>query len=387
MLTDWNGLMIAAMARAGRVLDCDDSRAAATRAADFVLRELRTADGKLLKRWRQGQAGLPAHLEDYAFLVWGLLELHQATRDPRWLREAVALNQRMIDDFSDDKSGGFFMTAEGGEKLIVRSKKLYGGAIPSGNAVAALNLLRLARLTGDTTLEERHEKLLRGFAGEIGRHPSAFPQLLQSIDFAAGPSHEIVITGQPGADDTTAMLRALDQRFLPNAVVVFRPAGEAPPITDLAPYTRDQRAARRQGHRLRLPQLRLQQADHLDRGDARHAEVVRHGPMPARNGDAPPNIRQASTKLQDGRDRWQAGTVAAGTAFRTVRRLTGRISHPIRIDLAAPLHPFLQTINPRRTPRKGVPAPPLTPPARFSTARFSAARFSRTCRSASTFMK
>jgi len=240
VLTDWNGLMIAAMARAGRVLDSAEYRSAATHAAEFVLRELRGADGRLLKRWRQGQAGLPAHLEDHAFLVWGLLELHQATQDPQWLRGAVMLNRRMIDDFSDHDGGGFFMTAADGETLIVRSRKLHGGAIPSGNAVAALNLLRLARLTGDTSLEERHDQLLRAFAAEIRRHPSAFPQLLQSLDFAAGPAHEIVITGQPGADDTRAMLRALNQRFLPNTVVVFRPPGEAPPITALAPHTRDQ---------------------------------------------------------------------------------------------------------------------------------------------------
>ena len=96
--------------------------------------------------------------------------------------------------------------------------------------------------TGDTSLEEQHEKLMRGFATEVGRHPSAFPQLLQSVVFAAGPSHEIVITGKPGAEDTKAMLRALDQLFLPNAVVIFRPDEEAPPITDLVPYTREQRA-------------------------------------------------------------------------------------------------------------------------------------------------
>jgi len=242
VLTDWNGLMIAALARAGRVLDSDEYRTAATRAAEFALKELRTKDGKLLKRWRQGQAGLPAHLEDYAFFVWGLLELHQTTHDPRWLREAITLNRLMLAEFSDEKNGGFFMTAKGGEKLIVRSKKLYGGAIPSGNAVAALNLLRLSRLTGDPSLEQQHEKLMRGFATEVGRHPSAFPQLLQSVVFAAGPSHEIVITGKPGAEDTKAMLRALDQFFLPNAVVIFRPDEEAPPITDLVPYTREQRA-------------------------------------------------------------------------------------------------------------------------------------------------
>jgi uncharacterized protein YyaL (SSP411 family) len=242
VLTDWNGLMIAAMARAGRVLDSDDYRTAATRAAEFVLKELRTKDGKLLKRWRQGQAGLPAHLEDYAFLVWGLLELQQATHDPHWLREAIALNRLMIAEFSDEKNGGFFMTAKGGEKLIVRSKKLYGGAIPSGNSVAALNLLRLSRLTGDTSLEEQHEKLMRGFSAEVARHPSAFPQLLQSVFFAAGPSHEVVIVGKPAAGDTKAMLTALNRYFLPNTVAIFRPDEDNPAICELAPYTREQRA-------------------------------------------------------------------------------------------------------------------------------------------------
>jgi uncharacterized protein YyaL (SSP411 family) len=238
--------MIAALAKAGQALDEPAYTAAAERAAGFVLRELRGPDGRLLKRWRNGAAGLAAHLEDYAFLTWGLIDLYEATFKVEYLREALALNDATLEHFWDEAGGGgFFMTADDSEQLLVRAKKSYGGAIPSGNAVAALNLLRLSRLTGNTEYQDRYDELLRAFSGDISRSPSAFPQFLIAIDFATGPSKEIVVAGKAGGDDVARMLAAIRRPFLPNKVIVLRPdtdVGATPPVSELAPYTREQKS-------------------------------------------------------------------------------------------------------------------------------------------------
>jgi len=240
VLTDWNGLMIAALARGGRVLDDPTYTDAARRAADFCLETLRDDHGLLLKRYRGGDAGLPAHLDDYAFLVWGLIELYESSFEVRYLAEAVALTDEMLARFWDERGGGLYLTAWDGEALLMRSKAFYDGAIPAGNSVAALNLLRLARLTGQTDYERRAEQILTATAGAVRRSPDGFTALLAAADFALGPSYEVVIAGRAGADDTTAMLSALRRPFLPNKVVVFRPENGAGDIAGLAPYTEAQ---------------------------------------------------------------------------------------------------------------------------------------------------
>ena len=152
ILTDWNGLMIAALAKAGNVLDNQKYTAAAAKAADFILQNLTDDKGRLLKRYRKGKAGLSAHLNDYAFMVWGLLELYQATFEIKYLKDAIELNQQMLSHFWDEENGGLYMTADDSEKLLVRSKTIYDGAIPSGNSVAVFNLLRLGHMTGNRTI-------------------------------------------------------------------------------------------------------------------------------------------------------------------------------------------------------------------------------------------
>jgi uncharacterized protein YyaL (SSP411 family) len=178
VLTDWNGLMIAALARAAQVLDAGEYREAAVRAADFALSTLRRPDGRLVKRFRAGQAGLTAHLEDYAFLVWGLLDLYEATFELRYLQAAVELTGALDTHFWDEKSGGYFMTADDSEELLVRTKTIYGGAIPSGNAVASLNLVRLHRMTGDVRYADRLDALLKAFGSQIAEAPYLFPLLV-----------------------------------------------------------------------------------------------------------------------------------------------------------------------------------------------------------------
>jgi len=242
ILTDWNGLMIAAFAKGAQVFDSQEYRDAATNAADFALTTLRNDDGRLLKRYRQGEAGLAAHLEDYAFLTWGLIDLYEATFAPQYMTAAVELTDAMIEHFWDEEEGGFYMTADDSEELLLRTKKLYGGAIPSGNAVAACNLTRLHRITANEDYQTRFVDLLKAYGTEVNRSPSQFPQVMIALDFYYGPSKEIVIAGDPEAEDTQAMLAAIRKPFLPNKVVLVRPEGDSPEITKLAPYTASQMA-------------------------------------------------------------------------------------------------------------------------------------------------
>ena len=239
ILTDWNGLMIAALAKAGEVLEESKYVAAAKKAADFVLNHLRSKDGRLLKRYRRGKAGLPAHLDDYAFFVWGLIDLYEATFDDHYLNQAIELTDTMIKHFWDNKNGGFFMTADDGEKLLIRSKTVYDGAIPSGNSVAALNTIRLARMTGNADYETRCHQTLRAFSGSVGSHPAGHAQLLIVLDFAVGPAYEVVICGEKGSRNVNEMLSAIHRNFIPNKVLLFKNDSlTPPPITQIAPFTK-----------------------------------------------------------------------------------------------------------------------------------------------------
>jgi len=239
ILGDWNGLMIAALARAAAAFDEPRYLAAARAAADFALAHLRDAHGRLFKRWRGGEAAFAGTLEDYAFLAWGLIELYEASFEPRDLAAALELTQTMRAHFADAERGGFFTAPDDGEALLFRHKEVYDGALPSGNSVAAWNLLRLARLTGRAELEDDARRTLSAF-GSAARMPSAHTLYLLALDCALGPSFEVVIAGDPAAADTRAMLRAFQGRFAPNLVLLLRPPGEAPAIAELAPFTLEQ---------------------------------------------------------------------------------------------------------------------------------------------------
>ncbi|MEL6442841.1 MAG: thioredoxin domain-containing protein [Bacteroidota bacterium] len=245
VLTDWNGLMIAALARAARAFDRPAYAEAAARAAAFVLAELRTAEG-LLHRWHDAialpdgttappDAGIAAHLDDYAFLVFGLTDLYQATFDPSWLRAALDLHAEMEARFGDAEHGGYFFTAAGSEHLITRVKEFYDGAAPSGNSVAMLNGLRLARLTGHTDLEATAARVAQAHA-DVAQAPVAHTFLMSALDWLLGDAHEVVIAGDPDAADTQALVRAAAQAFAPNTVTVLRPTDDAAAVAALAPY-------------------------------------------------------------------------------------------------------------------------------------------------------
>jgi uncharacterized protein YyaL (SSP411 family) len=236
VLADWNGLMIAALARAARVLDSPEHLEAARTAADFVLGEMRDASGRLLHRYRESSVSVPAFLDDHAFLTWGLLELYDTTLDPAFLTRAVELQRATVDLFWDHKHGGFFFTATDNEQLLVRQKEVYDGAIPSGNSVAMANLVRLHKLTGRSEYADRAESLRRAFAGQVERTPSAHAQLITAAAAAAG-GIEVAIVGDPGADDCRALVDAYRSLYLPHAVLLLVPTGEAgDKVRDLAPY-------------------------------------------------------------------------------------------------------------------------------------------------------
>ena len=241
VLTDWNGLMIAAFARYAQVTGDHDAVTHAGRAAAFVRNHLYSAEGRLLHRYRVGHAGLQANLDDYAFLVWGLLELYQASFEVAWLTWAVELHEAMIERFWDSEDGGFYFSPSDGEALISRTKEAYDGAIPSGNSVALMNLLRLARITGNTSYEEKADKLLKMFGAPVRRQPSGFAAMLLGLGFFLGVSYEIVIVGEKQAPDTLALLEVIKKANLPYAVIlVMEP--NADELKEIAPFTQHMKA-------------------------------------------------------------------------------------------------------------------------------------------------
>ncbi len=240
ILTDWNGLMISSLAFGSRVLEEPKYKVAAKKAADFILGKLKQSDGRLLHRWRKGEAAIPGFVDDYAFFILGLLDLYEATFDPIYLEEAKFFTQEMTRLFWDDKAGGFFFTGVDAEKLITRSKEVYDGAIPSGNSVAALCLLRVGRMTMNREFEQLAQSTLDAFSAELSQYPSGYPQMLIALDFAFGPSREIVIAGEE--NQVQAILHEIYIRFLPNTVVILHPSqGEArKKIESLAPFVAKQ---------------------------------------------------------------------------------------------------------------------------------------------------
>ena len=238
ILTDWNGLMIAALAKGAQVCNEPEYADAAKRAADFILTDMRRTDGRILHRYREGHAAILANVDDYAFLIWGLLELYETIFDVHYLQTALDLNNEMIKHFWDEQDGGFYFTADDAEELIVRQKEIYDGAIPSGNSVAVLNLFRLARITADTDLEDKANKIMLAFSKDVKSVPSGYTQMMVALDFGISPSYEIVIAGNPQAKDTKEMLKSLRKHFIPNKVVLLRPSDqEEPDIIRIARFT------------------------------------------------------------------------------------------------------------------------------------------------------
>jgi uncharacterized protein YyaL (SSP411 family) len=243
VLVDWNGLMIAGLAKAAQVFSDRTWTRAAEEAAVFLLGRLRDAEGHLLHRYRDGEAACQGGADDYAFLVWGLIELYETTFDARFLKEAVDLNRQMLEYFWDEEGSGLFFSPAHGEPLPVRQKPLADGATPSANSAALLNLLRLGRMTGDRALKEKARQMMAAFSGEICRAPMGYTHFLLGVDFALGPSREVVLVGDAQQEGLQRMLCALRSRFLPNRVTLLHPEGDADPrLAQLAPSVASRRS-------------------------------------------------------------------------------------------------------------------------------------------------
>jgi uncharacterized protein YyaL (SSP411 family) len=237
ILTDWNGLMIAALALGARVLDEDRYARAAGDAVAFIHRSLMGQNGRLLHRFRDGQAAIDAQAGDYAFLIMGLIELYRTTFDTDLLQQALRLQSRLDADFWDERQGGYFSTAAGDHDLPVRPKELYDGAMPSINSTALSNLLLLGRLTGDPRWDQRADGLTRSFAGRVNRHPLGFTHFLNGIDLALQPGQEVVVAGDLQAEDTKTLLKALRSGYAPHRVTMVKSNRNASDLSNLAGFT------------------------------------------------------------------------------------------------------------------------------------------------------
>lgn len=221
ILTDWNGLMVAALAKASRALDEPKYLQAAKKCADFLLQTMRDDQGHLLHRYRHGDAGITGHLDDYAFFSWGLIELYEASFDAKYLKNSLDLNNDMLTRFASE-SGGLYLTAHDAEALLVRPMEAWDGALPSGNAVAASNILRLARMSSKSELEEAADKIFKAFSALLTQAPVGVTHMLSAQVFAAGDSIEIVLAGDKNSEQAKVMVDTLNRLYLPSAVVIWR---------------------------------------------------------------------------------------------------------------------------------------------------------------------
>jgi len=226
IITSWNGHMISALARAAQVLGEKRYLVAAERAATFIRARLYDpASGTLFRRYREQEAGLAGQLDDYAFLVNGLLDLYEASFDIAWLQLAVALTEKQIALFADETQGGFFETSGADQSVLARLKADYDGAEPTGNSVSALNLLRLAWITGNEDWLKRAGATIEAFGERLNAYPPILPQMLVAYDFMGNKPRQFVIVGKLGRPDTEIMLAMIRKRFLPGKILLLADGG------------------------------------------------------------------------------------------------------------------------------------------------------------------
>jgi len=234
VLTSWSGLMLAAFAAAARALNRDDYRQVAEWNAEFLLQELRQENGRLLRTWKAGEAKLNGYLEDYSYLIEGLLELYQTTFDPRWFVAAQELAETMLEHFSDSE-GTLYDTSDDHETLITRPRDLQDNATPSGNAMAVTALLKLSGFTNDMRYIDIAHQALAQMQSMMSQYPLGFGQWLQALSYALSkPSErEIAIVGDPEAADTRALLDVVRNGYLPFQVVALGASDAQAPAVPL----------------------------------------------------------------------------------------------------------------------------------------------------------
>ena len=240
IITGWNGLMISSLAYGGAVLGKEKYIEAAEHAAQFMLKTLRK-NGRLMRYYKDGHVVERAFLDDYAFTVMALLDIYEATFDVKWLAEAISLSNQMIDLFADAEKGGFFLTGIDSEKLIARTKPGSDGVIPSGNSVAALDLLKLGILTMDQRFTELGGKALDAFSQQLQQSPTYSSAMLKALDFQLGPTREIIIAGDADRPDTKKMLQLIHEKYLPNVIVLLHEVNkDNSALYDIVPFVKNQ---------------------------------------------------------------------------------------------------------------------------------------------------
>jgi len=241
ILTDWNGLMIAAMTKAGVAFQDNVLIESAEKSAKFIFNNLMDKNGRLQKRYRKGKSGLDAHLDDYAFFVWGLLELYEATFKIEYLKNAIQLSDIMVSEFWNESSGGFYLGSDQTEKLIVRAMTGYDGAIPSGNSIAAMNLLKLTRITGEIKWAEMADKIFKVFSNEINKVPSGYTSMVTAFLFEYDHPKEIVVVGSGSDPATQVALTRMKSEYIPGKILLFKDTDQlSPGLSPLAKWTATQ---------------------------------------------------------------------------------------------------------------------------------------------------
>jgi len=238
ILTSWNALMIAAFAKAYRILGNETYLDVAQNATEFLLKSLTDGAGGLCVRFRDGETSGKGSADDYTFFIWALLELYDATFHADYLEQAVHFNKKLLDDFWDEKDGGFFLTAKNAEHLIYRPKETYDGAIPSGNSVAGYCLMKLAKLTGDAQLEEIAASQLEFLAAAVKGYPAGYSFALMALMLALYPAQEIVCVMEI-SDDLEKLKTLIRKKFVPNTAVLVIDEKNSEQIRKIAEFTKD----------------------------------------------------------------------------------------------------------------------------------------------------
>jgi uncharacterized protein YyaL (SSP411 family) len=239
ILTDWNGLAIVALCKAAQAFSEIEYVKIAENAADFFITKMTDNNGKMKHRYREGEAAIDAFLEDYAFFIWGLTELYQTNFKEKYLEHALKINNYIMAHFIDNENGGFFHTSDEAEELIFRSKEVYDGAIPSGNSVCILNLLKLAKITADSKLEDMAHTTMKAFTSKVSSAPVGYTQFMSAADLAMNESLEIVIVGELESVDTRDIIEFINERFIPGKVLLFKDGNGKDRISDIAAYTKN----------------------------------------------------------------------------------------------------------------------------------------------------
>src|SRR5574338_335288 len=239
ILTDWNGLMISAFAKAAQAFDNKQFADAAINAYLFIEKKLMDDTGRLIHRYRDNEAGLAAHIDDYSFLINAMIDLYETTFDTKFLKRAILLNDILMKEFWDNENGGFYFVASSSEQLISKQKDVYDGAIPSGNSIALINLIKLSKYTSNIYFEKKADKLVRCFSGFISKSPSAFCMFMCGLDYLFSSSTEIVIVSDQIDTAFTEGLQLIRETYNPNKIIISKNVTKDTELTEIAPFVVD----------------------------------------------------------------------------------------------------------------------------------------------------